>query len=339
MKPLEDFSRQKLGKLGRRADCKTCQHTYNAIWRTRRAGQIRARNRAYRAANRDRHLNYNKQWGKDNRKRMNQIVVEWRKRNPEKAATIKAGHRRRRARQRAAAGTAYTPARIEARITLRQTLLLLRGPYESIDHRSRSPAVAATGPRTCPRLHALQHGKRRQMIVIDIGAADNGHESSTARLAERFNPQLIVGLDPHHSLVERVYLHGKTPVTAIRAAAWTRDGEIGYYEESGSSRCSEDPALPQVTCMDLAQVIRDFEATVLKIDAEGAEYTLLPHLIEQGIDRTLALCWVEWHPTSSAKIEHRSAARSKNGSGSSAAWGRFRRRTPRPPLQTAKRPQ
>lgn len=141
------------------------------------------------------------------------------------------------------------------------------------------------------------------MIVIDVGAADNGHESSTERLANRFSPQLIVGLDPHHTFEERVYLQGRTPVVAIRAAAWTHEGKVGYYEESGSSRVREDPALPQVTCMDLAQVIRDFEATVLKLDCEGAEYTLLPYLIAEQLDRRLELVWVEWHVPYDGKRE------------------------------------
>jgi FkbM family methyltransferase len=141
------------------------------------------------------------------------------------------------------------------------------------------------------------------VIVIDVGASDNGHESSTQRLATRFDPQLIVGLDPHPSLEEKVYMVGQTPVVAIRSAAWTRDGQIGYEEQSGSSQVREDPDLPQVPCMDLAQVIRDFEATVLKIDAEGAEYTLLPYIIEQQLDRRLELVWVEWHVPYDGKRE------------------------------------
>ena len=141
------------------------------------------------------------------------------------------------------------------------------------------------------------------MIAIDIGSADHSHESSTERLITRFHPTLIVALDPHPTTEAGVRLHGETIVATTQAAAWTQEGQIGYHEESGSSRVLENPDLPQVPCIDIAEWITGFEATVLKLDCEGAEYTLLPHLIDQQLDRGLELVWVEWHVPYTRKRE------------------------------------
>jgi hypothetical protein len=51
--------------------------------------------------------------------------------------------------------------------------------------------------------------------------------------------------------------------------------------------------------VDLAKVItraqqRYGQPVVLKMDAEGAEYVLLPYLLEKGV--TVDLAWIEWHP-------------------------------------------
>jgi hypothetical protein len=52
-------------------------------------------------------------------------------------------------------------------------------------------------------------------------------------------------------------------------------------------------------CFDLANFIAELDISahqiILKMDAEGAEYTLLPHLAERGVDVRLKLAIVEWH--------------------------------------------
>ncbi len=53
----------------------------------------------------------------------------------------------------------------------------------------------------------------------------------------------------------------------------------------------------EVRCLDLAAVVTlgyGHNLTV-KIDAEGAEWTLLPHLILKGVDALIDLLIVEWH--------------------------------------------
>lgn len=65
-KPLEAFSRQKLGKHGRRANCKECAAAYNDRWRSDNAERIRQRDLSYRRQHRDRHNAYNRAWNAAN---------------------------------------------------------------------------------------------------------------------------------------------------------------------------------------------------------------------------------------------------------------------------------
>lgn len=97
------------------------------------------------------------------------------------------------------------------------------------------------------------------------------------------------------------------------AAAWVYDGTINLYQ-SGANAAStvvegkvERGKWPQidyesptsVPCFDLGDwMLRTFtlrDSVILKMDVEGAEYTLLEKMIQ---DRSLALAselWCEWH--------------------------------------------
>ena len=149
------------------------------------------------------------------------------------------------------------------------------------------------------------------MIVIDIGCAKYGGDFSIERLLEEFRPEVLYGFDPMQGPDEYPWPpnppDGPTfPTKAMRTyiekkAAWTYDGEIGF---SGSGLGGHiDPDGENVPCFDLAGFIRSLPSDheiALKIDAEGAEYDLLEHLIATRTDELLKLAWVEWHPKGQA---------------------------------------
>jgi FkbM family methyltransferase len=146
------------------------------------------------------------------------------------------------------------------------------------------------------------------VIVIDVGCARYGGDYSIERLIEEFSPDVLYGFDPNPAVTvtgEALATREDrtTKIILDNSAAWTYDGEIGYVDDGLNSWITERHEEPRVPCFDLARFIRDLpqeSEIVLKIDAEGAEYELLRHLIGTGTDSLLKLAWVEWHgsPTS-----------------------------------------
>lgn len=136
------------------------------------------------------------------------------------------------------------------------------------------------------------------MIAVDVGCARYGGDYSIERLIEEFSPTMVFGFDPawDDSMFE-VPENTGTTVVVQKAAAWTYTGEIGFEGSGLGGHIASSPRL--VPCVDLASFIRSLpsdEEIVLKIDAEGAEYDLLEHLIALRVDELLTLAWVEWHP-------------------------------------------
>lgn len=72
-KPLEEYSRQRLGKLGRRANCKTCAKAYRAA----NLDRHRARDHEYAAANRQKILARQAEWRVGNRSRLRKQQAEY----------------------------------------------------------------------------------------------------------------------------------------------------------------------------------------------------------------------------------------------------------------------
>lgn len=130
-------------------------------------------------------------------------------------------------------------------------------------------------------------------VVVDIGCADH-HGRSVDYLIERFQPDEFWGFDPWPDMEARDYRDGQTHVRLSKQAAWTHDGEVTYTLAGDCSHVGEGPLT--VPCFDLSSWLasRD-EGTILKIDAEGAEYELVPHLIATGQDERLELLLIEWH--------------------------------------------
>lgn len=134
---------------------------------------------------------------------------------------------------------------------------------------------------------------------MDVGAARYDNYFSMERLIDAFKPTHLYAYDPNPAL-ELPYC-GKTKVELVPVAVWTEAGTVGYRADGAWSHLSNDPDAPQVPCVDLADEIRRLSKKykgklVLKLDCEGAEYELLPHLIAHDADLLLDCVLVEWHP-------------------------------------------
>lgn len=131
--------------------------------------------------------------------------------------------------------------------------------------------------------------------VIDVGCATYDQEDSILFLVDEFRPRFLIGFDP--AADNDLWRQDDTAVMTFKAAAWTRNGQVPYLGSGSRARVVDDPDLPDepTRCFDLARIVEAFAPAVLKIDAEGAEYTLLRHLIDTGADKLLQLAWVEWH--------------------------------------------
>jgi len=141
------------------------------------------------------------------------------------------------------------------------------------------------------------------MIVVDVGCARWGGDYSVERLIDMFRPDVLIGFDPAKNVSEAMpsalaMLLGDTNVMLRREAAWTYDGEVGFVESGTISHVTDDPEAPTVRCVDLARIIEQMPEgpVVLKVDAEGAEFDLLEHLISTGSVARLSRLLVEWHP-------------------------------------------
>lgn len=139
-------------------------------------------------------------------------------------------------------------------------------------------------------------------IVVDLGccgyARGNKMEDSIQTLIKRFKPKLLLGFDPHPGLTEGVgNVHGTVVVTS-RRAAWTKDGFIDIEINGNCTHIVEENTSSAVaSCFDIAAWFHSLPDVkiVLKLDVEGAEYVLLPHLIEHGVMTNISRLLIEWH--------------------------------------------
>ena len=154
-------------------------------------------------------------------------------------------------------------------------------------------------------------------IVIDVGCARYGGDFSIERLIENFSPSVVYGFDP--SWEDGMYVPPEdedSPLVIISdSAVWKYDGEVRFRREGLNGHISSLSNADATHCIDIAEFIRarpEEADIILKIDAEGAEYEILEHLIATGADERLTLAWVEWHrfgvpdpPRHRASIEER----------------------------------
>lgn len=136
-------------------------------------------------------------------------------------------------------------------------------------------------------------------IVIDVGSARYGEHHSIERLLDEFQPDVLYAFDP--SWETEMYEpreHDTAYVIAAQTAAWTHEGTVPFKRDGLTGFISSLKNAEDVPCIDLAEFIRkqpEAAEIILKVDAEGAEYDLLDHLMEKGVDERLSLAWVEFH--------------------------------------------
>jgi hypothetical protein len=137
-------------------------------------------------------------------------------------------------------------------------------------------------------------------IVVDLGCCSyqrgNQLEDSIQTLIKRFKPTVLFGFDPHPALPDTVgQVYGTTVITS-RRAAWTYDGDIGLALQGNCTHVHIDEEV-RTKAFDIASWIRTLPEAriVLKVDVEGAEYVLLPHLIAHGLMDRFSHVLVEWH--------------------------------------------
>lgn len=105
---------------------------------------------------------------------------------------------------------------------------------------------------------------------------------------------------------------GNNPHVSIHdAAVSTTDGLTSFYCQNWGARTgsslvkgkssASDMDVINVRTIDIAKWLRDNvnedEVCVLKVDIEGAEYEVLPHLIDQGLNSVAEFLLVEYHGT------------------------------------------
>ena len=119
---------------------------------------------------------------------------------------------------------------------------------------------------------------------------------SPAALISKYHPAVLYGFDPHPDTWPGVTYQRGTIVVTVRAAAWTRNGQVSLeLAGTGSHVSSRGPRVP---CVDLCQWLGRLpkpEPVILKMDVEGAEYELARALHKTELDRRLRLLLLEEH--------------------------------------------
>lgn len=146
------------------------------------------------------------------------------------------------------------------------------------------------------------HARDRMIAVIDIGCyAHSGGDASIPYLLDEFDPDLLFGFDPLTTDREWTLPGRRARIVERAAAMWTHDGTVPFERAATSSSAfPDDDRLERVSCVDVVRVVRELlekngGGLVVKMDAEGGEYVLLPALLEAGLVPRIALLWVEWH--------------------------------------------
>ena len=140
------------------------------------------------------------------------------------------------------------------------------------------------------------------VVVIDLGCKSyGGADDSLAPLIDRYRPALLLGFDPQLEREETRMTLG-TMVMLSKKVGWTHGGKVRF---AGNGLCAGvrgrigvDEEWGDFPFFDVAELIRALPGNTLlivKLDIEGAEYSLLAHLEERDAILPVAKFLVEWH--------------------------------------------
>ena len=150
----------------------------------------------------------------------------------------------------------------------------------------------------------------KKVHFIDCGA-NKGQSIAWAIDHYKDDDLVINSFEPqveNFEVIEDLY-GDKENIAIHNLAVWTRDEKKTFYPQiwgarTGSSlvegKYSTDPNVKvEVDCIDLAKWVKENNIidahTILKIDIEGAEYDIIPHLLEAGIQDLVDEWFIEWH--------------------------------------------
>lgn len=133
----------------------------------------------------------------------------------------------------------------------------------------------------------------------------------------------------------RTWADAKTEI--INAAAWTHDGEVRFAATGKDNGLVSADGARVIPALDLALLCRE-RIDLLKMDIEGAEALVLPHLAATGTlrnVRALVCEWHEWGPNpprlhetlahlAAAGFDYRIVQADTLGDGTSAVFPRLR---------------
>lgn len=147
------------------------------------------------------------------------------------------------------------------------------------------------------------------MIVVDVGCltweqpGPGAYDESLETLIGQFDPDVLFGFDVHPKMRDDIVKIAGTTCVLARRAAWTEKATLIMEEGNNCTHIVVDPPEgdhPEhrhaVEAFDLAAFLELLPGDiVLKLDCEGAEYPIVRHLVDRGVDQRLKLLLVEWH--------------------------------------------
>lgn len=134
----------------------------------------------------------------------------------------------------------------------------------------------------------------RNCLVIDVGA----YEGEFTAFMRRHWDARVVAFEPvpefASALVSR--FSEDSFVTVVPCALGGSTGLISIaLSEDGSSAWGQSGDMVEVPLVDVADVIRDEDVGLLKLNAEGAEFDILERLLQTGQTRQIDTIQVQFH--------------------------------------------
>lgn len=148
-------------------------------------------------------------------------------------------------------------------------------------------------------------------IIIDLGANDGCSIKKFQSILQQKNitDYKIYSFEPHPYFYRHLQKYESDHVTIIPKLAFTENGVHKLYFSTigndGSSIYSDkttngvsESHYVECEAIDLAEFIQSlpsYHTLWLKMDVEGAEYDLIPHLFHNGLLPKVNTLFIEWH--------------------------------------------
>ena len=170
------------------------------------------------------------------------------------------------------------------------------------------PGALKKGEISLKKIHFIDCGANKGQ---SIAWAIDHYEGKELRI-DSFEPQRenFEVLEDRYGDDSRISLHEN--------AVWKLEETKVFYPQTWGARTgssliegkySTDPRISvEVRCIDLAEWIKENKIsdahTILKIDIEGAEYDVIPHLLANNIQDLVDEWFIEWHgPTKTPNFD------------------------------------